>query len=551
MKQTKRYALLILALLIPVAFAGAHPNQRFSSSGEDETAMRRKIAEDFAEAILVSRNNFAGTMDYDKMTKASILGMLHTLDPHSSYFDRKEWETVQNDQRSRYYGIGSTIAPRNGKIYIVSPFDGTPAHRGGIRYGDQITSINGESTEGWTSLQVSNKLIGPEGTSVAVKVIRAGQSQPLEFKFTREAVPLPSVSNYYLAPNNVGYINFDRQFNTTSYDEIRVALAELQKQGATSLVLDLRGNRGGYVDQAQKISNLFLFKGQKIVTMRGRPNVFPTREYVAINNSPVDFPMVVLINRGSASASEIVAGALQDHDRAVLVGENSFGKGLVQSVYTLTDGSGLWLTTGHYYTPSGRLIQRDYAGRSFYDYYLKRGDKTAVQHTEEKRTDSGRTVYGGSGIDPDVVVKIPASENELLRVWIEPAFLFARELVGGQVAGFTELKVERANDHHHRLAASEFPVTDKVIAAFKTYLHAHPELKANEARVDKDSAWLKRRIRYEIVTAAYGEETARQVLNEGDVQWQRAMTELPKAKSLVDEFRRGRASAGSGEASRN
>src|ERR1051325_2291632 len=171
MKQTKRYALLILALLIPVAFAGAHPNQRFSGSGEDETAMRRKIAEDFAEAILVARNNFAGTMDYDKMTKASVLGMLHTLDPHSSYFDRKEWETVQNDQRSRYYGIGSTIAPRNGKIYIVSPFDGTPAHRGGIRYGDQIVSINGESTEGWTSLQVSNKLIGPEGTSVTVKAI--------------------------------------------------------------------------------------------------------------------------------------------------------------------------------------------------------------------------------------------------------------------------------------------------------------------------------------------------------------------------------------------
>src|SRR6185503_1624630 len=288
-----------------------------------------------------------------------------------------------------------------------SPFEGTPAQRGGIRYGDQIVAINGESTDGWTSRQVSDKLIGPEGTPVTVKVSRPGVSQPVEFRFVREAVPLPSVSNFYLATNGVGYINFDRGFNTTSFDEIRSAIRDLQAQGMTALVLDLRSNRGGLVDQAQKIANIFLYKGQKIVTMRGRPNRFPTREFVAYNNEPADYPLVVLIDRGSASASEIVAGALQDHDRAVIVGENSFGKGLVQSEFPLSDGSGLWLVTGHFYTPSGRLIQRDYAGRSFYDYYLKRGDKEAVQRTEEKRTDSGRTVYGGGGIDPDVAVKIP------------------------------------------------------------------------------------------------------------------------------------------------
>jgi carboxyl-terminal processing protease len=540
MKQIKRSWLLLFALILPLTFAGAHTEQRFASQSEDEAAMRRKIGEDFAEAVLKSKDNYAGTVDFEKLTKASILGMLRTLDPHSSYFDRKEWEQFQNDQSSRYFGIGSTIAQRNDKVYIMSPFEDTPAQRGGIRYGDQIVEINGESTEGWTSTQVSSKLIGPEGTPVTVKVSRPGVTQPVEFKFIRQAVPLPSVSNYYLAPNGVGYINFDRGFNTTSYQEIRAALDDLQRQGMTSLVFDLRGNRGGLVDQAQKIANLFLYRDQKIVSMRGRPSVFPERVYKANNSNPYEFPMVVLINRGSASAAEILAGALQDHDRAVIVGEQSFGKGLVQSVFPLHDGSGLTLTTGHFYTPSGRLIQRDYSGRSFYDYYLKRGDKDAVQRTEEMKTDSGRTVYGGGGIDPDVKVKVSAHENEMLRVWIEPVFQFTRELVGGQVGGLGEFKIDRSNDHRHRLGANEYQVNDKVLAAFKKFLGEHPELKADATRVDKDADWLKRRIRYEVVTAAYGEEIARAVLNEGDAQWQRALAEVPKAKTQAEDYRRAR-----------
>jgi len=540
MKSKKRYWLLVVALVIPITFAGAHPAQKLS--GQDSAA-RQSIAEDFAAAVLVAKDHYAGEVDFGKMTKASILGMLHTLDPHSSYFDAAEWTKVQEDQRSRYSGIGSTIAQRNDKVYIMSPFDNTPAHRGGIRYGDQIVQINGESTETWNSLQVSQKLIGPEGTSVTVKVARLGASQPVEFKFVREAVPLPSVSNYFMTAGGVGYINFDRGFNFTSYDEIRAALADLQKQGLTSLILDLRGNPGGLVDQAKKISNLFLYRGQPIVTLKGRPQAFPTREEVASNNNPEEFPVVVLINSRSASASEIVAGALQDHDRAVIVGENSFGKGLVQSVFPLSDGSGLWLVTGHFYTPSGRLIQREYNNRSFYDYYLKRGDKDALQRTEEKHTDTGRTVYGGGGIQPDVLVKVPPHEGELQRVWIEPAFHFARALVAGQIPGLSEFKVERQADHKHRLAAGEYVVGDKVLAAFKTFIRDHKELKADEARVDKDADWVKRRIRYEVATAAYGEENARAALADGDVQLQRAVGELPKAKALTDDIRRVRAAA--------
>ena len=543
MKSKKRYWLLLVALMIPITFAGAHPAQKAASQRADEAAARKHIADDFVSAVLVAKDQYAGDVDFDKLTKASILGMLHTLDPHSNYFDAKEWEKIQQDQRSRYSGIGSTIAQRNNKVYIMSPFDGTPAHRGGVRYGDQIVQINGESTETWSSLQVSQKLIGPEGTSVTVKVARLGVSQPVEFKFVREAVPLPSVTNYYMAGNGIGYINFERGFNFTSFDEIRTALADLKKQGLTSLILDLRGNPGGLVDQAKKITNLFLYRGQPIVTLRGRPQVLPMREEVANNNDPEEFPIVALINSRSASASEIVAGALQDHDRGVIVGENSFGKGLVQSAYPLSDGSGLWLVTGHFYTPSGRLIQREYSNRSFYDYYLKRGDKNAVQGTEEKRTDTGRRVYGGGGIQPDVVVKFPPYEAELQQVWLEPVFQFSRALVAGQIAGLGEFKIDRQCDHKHRLAPSDYRMTDKVLAAFKGYLREHKELKTDESRVDKDAEWLKRRFRYEVATAAYGEENARAALADGDVQLQRAIGELPKAKALADDIRRLRAAA--------
>jgi carboxyl-terminal processing protease len=540
MKLRKRYWLLIAALILPITFAGAHPAQRIGDR-DDDSVTRQRIASDFTKAILVAKDNYAGQIDLNKATKASILGMLHTLDPHSNYFDQKEWEKVQQDQRSRYSGIGSTIAQRNDKVYIMSPFDGTPAHRGGIRYGDQIVQINGESTETWTSQQVSQKLVGPEGTSVTVKVSRLGATQPIEFKFVREAVKLDSVTNYYMAGNGIGYINFDRGFNFTSYDEIRTALGELQKQGMTSLVLDLRSNPGGLVDQAKKITNLFLYRGQAIVTLRGRPQVFPTREETASNNNPEEFPVVVLINSRSASASEIVAGALQDHDRAVIVGENSFGKGLVQSVFPLSDGSGLWLVTGHFYTPSGRLIQREYSNRSFYDYYLKRGDKDAVQRTDEKHTDTGRKVYGGGGIQPDVLVKFPASEGELQRTWIESVFQFSRALVAGRISGLSEFKVDVPCDHKHRLVARDYPVNDKVLAAFKTFLREHKEFKADETRIDKDGDWLKRRIRYEVATAAFGEANARAALADGDVQLQRAVAELPRAKALSDDIRRIRA----------
>jgi carboxyl-terminal processing protease len=538
----KKYLLLALALILPLTFAGAHPMQR-SAQSLDETEARKRIANDFAEALLLAQEKSASSVDYDRAAKASINGMLRTLDPHSMYFDAKQWEEFQNDQRSRYYGIGSAIVQRNGKVYIWAPTEGTASYRAGLRYGDQIIAINGESTEGWSQSQVRNKLIGPDGTQVVVKVDRLGVG-PLEFKLTRGAVPLPSLTNAFMLPGNIGYINLDRGFNTTTYDEVRRAIADLRQQGMTSLVFDLRLNHGGLVDQAWRVSNLFLYKDQKILSMRGRPAAFPNRDYMATNTTPDDYPVVVLISRETASAAEIVAGALQDHDRARLVGENSFGKGLVQNPFPLHDGSALVLTTGHYYTPSGRLIQRNYSGRSFYDYYLKRGDKDAVQHTEEKKTDSGRTVYGGGGIDPDVVEKVRTTpkELEMQRAWFEPVFEFVHQLAAGQIAGFPEYKIEKPADHHHHLQASEYQVSDKLMAAFKTFMTERKDLKADVSRIDRETDFLKRWIRYELVTAAYGTETAYQVLLETDNQVQKAIAEIPKAQMMADAARRTRAS---------
>jgi carboxyl-terminal processing protease len=543
MTSKKSYWPLAAALLVLILFSGAHPSDRPPAPAESSIPVDNTVIDDFSKALLVVQDHYAGKIDSERVTKASILGMLHTLDPHSSYLDKKEWQSFQSEQHSRYSGIGATIAQRSGKVYVMAPFDGTPSYKAGILYGDQIVEVNGESTEGWSTSQVSSKLLGPEMTPVAVKVSRLGSDKPIEFKLIRGSVPLPSIASYFMMPDGVGYIDLQRGFNTTTSDEMREALRALHEEGMASLILDLRDNRGGLVDQAWRVCNDFLYRGQRIVSMRGRPSVFQTRNLDALNTAPDESPMVVLINRGSASAAEIVAGALQDHDRARLVGEGSFGKGLVQSVYTLRDGSGLTLTAGKYYTPSGRLIQRDYSGRSFYDYYLQRGDKPVQERREEAQTDSGRPVHGGDGITPDVQVKIPAHFAELARVWIEPVFAFSRGLVSGQVPGLEQFKIGHQADHQHRLMPEEYRVDTRVLAAFKNFARTRKDLKVNEARIDKDADYLKIQIRYEVVTAACGQEIARQVLLGGDVQMQRALAELPKARTMAEDIRRVRSGA--------
>jgi carboxyl-terminal processing protease len=340
-----------------------------------------------------------------------------------------------------------------------------------------------------------------------------------------------------------GYVDMSRGFNYTTSAELERALEFLRTQGMTQLVLDLRGNPGGFLDQAVRVAEKFLTRGQRILSQKGREG---ERSYDSKNSQPDQTPLVVLINRASASASEIVAGALQDHDRALIVGETSFGKGLVQSIINLDTGAGvagLTLTSAKYYTPSGRLIQRDYSTGSTYDYYTRggistrtSGKPTTPQATKptgaESRTDTGRVVYGGGGISPDDAVAPREFEPSQVK-FLDPLFAFTRELVNNRVAGLTAYKVQRPLDFEHNLQATDFPVTDEVFANFKRFVAANPAFKVTPAQIDRQQEFLRRQLRFNIVTAAYGSVAATRVLIADDPQVARAVQSMPRARELA------------------
>jgi carboxyl-terminal processing protease len=493
------------------------------------------IEQDFAEALAVIQDNYVdgNKLDYNTVFKSSIIGMLRTLDPHSNYFDREEYDEFKTEQRSEYYGIGATIGNQRIKeqtdTFILATFENSPAARAGLRFGDRILKVDGAEVTEKASLEVRDKIRGPRGSIVRLTVERAATGKVEVVEITRDSVPQPSIPDAYMLKNGVGYIDMTRGFNYTTADELEYALEYLHGRGMTSLVLDIRNNPGGLLDQAIRVAEKFLPTGQVILTQRGR-NGLGDRIYRADNSTPDQVPIVLLINGNSASASEIVAGAMQDHDRALLVGENSFGKGLVQSINNLEYGTGLTLTTAKYLTPSGRLIQRDYSNGSIYDYMRGAGEKQK-QAGPESHTDSGRPVYSGAGIAPDEAVKPRIISPSQVRL-LSPLFAFTRELVNGRITGFDAYKVQRAIDFNHKLQASDFPVTDSVYQAFKSFVLKDASWNATAAQLERNRAFVELQLRYNIITAAYGRVTADQVLIEDDPQVARALDALPRARQL-------------------
>lgn len=509
------------------------------------------IRSDLSEALgVIQSNHIDGKkLNYNEIFKTSISSMLSVLDPHSTYFDPAEYASFRTEQRSEYFGIGATIEDlREGtdvNTYIRATFPDSPAHRAGLRFGDRITAVDGQSMAGKTYPEVRKFLLGARGTTVKVTVEHPATRQQETVSIIRDAVSLPSIAQAYMLRQGVGYVAMTGGFNLTTDDEFGDALRFLHSKGMNMLVLDLRGNRGGLLIQAVRVANRFLQRGQMIVTQKGRFRD-SSQVYPAMNENPDAVPLVVLVNGETASAAEIVAGALQDHDRALIVGETTFGKGLVQFPFQLDYESALLLTIAKYYTPSGRLIQRDYSNGGNYDYYFRGGlaaDKSAQPTAPtgpESHTDMGRAVYGGGGIAPDETVKpgmISASERHLRDV----LFAFSLELTAGRVSNFPQYKVQQAIEFEHDLLDEDYPVTDALFRELKAFAAKKPVFKVTPDQLDKSRSFAERQLRYNVLSAAYGFRTATQVFNDADPQIAKAVDAMPRARELALAASRARA----------
>jgi carboxyl-terminal processing protease len=537
MKFKGRFLIVAVLILIIGTLAGGRFKRPAQATLSNEV-LNHDLIRSFVDAVQVIEEHYVAELDKEQLTRGAVLGMLRTLDPHSSFFDRREFNEMQDEQSSKFYGIGVTINERNGRIYILNVSKGMPAERAGLRYGDAIVAVDGQPTKNWRQSDVLKHVRGERGSVVEITVERIGQAQPVTVRAVRDEVPYPSVRNYFMLRSGIGYIGLTGGFNQTSSEELRTAIAKLKLQGMTALILDLRRNPGGLLKQAIQVAEEFLPLNAEIVSVRGREGRFQKQVYKSENSEPETLPLVVLINRESASASEIVAGAIQDQDRGLIVGEDSFGKGLVQTVFRLPGGTGLTLTTAKYYTPSGRSIQREYNGVSFYDYYSARRHTQSETNPETKHqnntvfTPTGRQLHGGGGITPDIVVKEEVEDMRLR----DACFEFARRLVAGVVPGLEQYQVTKITYNYH-WRGNEYPLTEQVLSAFRAFLREHPELHVTESQVNSHLDYVRRRIRAEVITAAYGIEVAERFLLESDLQALRAIEAIPQAKHLRDTAR--------------
>ncbi len=525
------------------SFSASVPQARDSAALESNLTGELRVSGDFADALEIIRDNYVDDrrIDYNELTKSSMTAMLRALDPHSNYFDSSEYEELLTDQRSEYYGIGATIVnyQKNGAFdtFVTSTFPDSPAFRAGLRFGDKIIAVDGAAVSGAPSAVVRDKVRGKKGTLVRLTVERADTLKTEIVEIRRNRVPQPSIPDAYLLRQGVGYVDLTEGFNYTTVEELNHALDDLRGRGMTSLILDLRGNPGGILEQAVRVAEKFLPPGNTIVTQRGR---FPidNRTWKSTNKAAESFPLVVLVNDGSASASEIVAGALQDYDRALIVGENTFGKGLVQSVINLPNGSGLTLTTAKYYTPSGRSIQRDYSSGSLYDYY---NHKTVLTEKEKSVragvTVTGRQIFGGDGITPDEIVKNHAL-NQTQIALADPIFFFARETASGRVRNYENYKISGQIQFGHRVRPSDYPIGDEFFAAFKKYVNSNTNWKISDAKLEAEKAFIKTRLRFNLAAAAFGSVAANQITVEADLQVAKALEALPRAGQLAHSARK-------------
>ena len=518
-RSSRRTLYLAVFVLITCGFLGIVFGQKINPAaapGGDSDV--RDSLRQFTDVYSLVEQNYAEPVNADKaIYNGAIPGMLHVLDPHSNFFDPKSYALLREDQRGKYYGVGMTVGPRNNKVIVIAPFAGTPAYRAGIRPGDIIVAVDGKPTDNMSTSDVADLLKGPKGTTVHITIVREGTDKPIEFAVVRDEIPRYSVDLHFLIRPGIGYLHITG-FNETTEKEVSDALDQMGD--LKGLILDLRQNPGGLLSEGVGVADKFLRKGQLIVSHHGRNS--PEKRYTATHgDGGKEYPLVVLVNRGTASAAEIVAGAIQDHDRGLIVGEVTFGKGLVQTVYPLSENTGLALTTAHYYTPSGRLIQRDYSNISLYDYYYNRDAESGSNANREvKLTDSGRTVYGGGGITPDVVIP-PVKGNHFQDTLLQHYAFF----------NFAKLYVV----NHH--PTKSFEVDDAIMQDFRKSLD-DASIPYTQADLVDNSDWIKSNIKAEIFVDAFGQDEGLKVRAESDPEVQKALELLPQAKALADNAKK-------------
>jgi carboxyl-terminal processing protease len=522
--QTSKRGILVFALVLGLSalLGGLYgPTVRATAAGSGDL---QDSVKNFTSVLAVVERNYADTVDVDKaIYDGAIPGMLRGLDPHSNFFDPREYARFREEMETKYYGVGMTVTARENQTVVVTTFVGTPAFKAGIRPGDVVLKVDGKDCLNLGTTAVAGMLKGPKGTTVHISLGREGWPKPIEVTAVRDEIPRPAVEYHALLKPGIGYVRVST-FNESTDIDLAQALKDLDYPKLDGLILDLRNNGGGLLNQAVGMADMFLDKNELVVSHRGRSS--PERRYFALRgNLGIDVPVVALVNGQSASASEIVSGAIQDHDRGMIVGENSFGKGLVQSQYPLSEDTALLLTTARYYTPSGRLIQRDYKNVTLYDYHY---NPQPPKKPEVKLTDTGRQVYGGGGITPDVTVAAPKlSEFEELLMARSVFYPFPQS-----VGDFDRFFLASRRD-----ISKDFQVDGSVVELFKKYLDQQ-HIKYTTADIQNNLPWLKWEIKREVFTSVFGLNEGYKVELQNDPQLDKAETLIPQAKALYQNARK-------------
>ena len=520
--STRGLLLLGIVLGVSAVLGGLYgPSVRATAAGSDDL---QDSVKSFTRVLAVVQRNYADPVDTDKaIYDGAIPGMLHVLDPHSNFFDPKQFAIFREEQEGKYYGVGMVVSGKDNQTVVQAPFVNSPAAKAGIRPGDIILKVDGKVCTGLSTTEVADMLKGDKGTTVHISLGREGWDKPIEVTVIRDEIPRPGVEYYTLVKPGIGYV-WVSTFNETTDADLANALKQLDYPKLDGLIIDLRGNGGGLLNQAVGMADMFLDKSQLVVSHRGRSS--PEHPYYAVRgNQGIEVPLVVLVNGSSASASEIVSGAIQDHDRGLIVGETTFGKGLVQTQFPLSEDTMMLLTTARYYTPSGRLIQRDYKNQTLYDYHYNPQPPRAP---EVKLTDTGRQVFGEGGITPDITVAWPKPDNfeELLerRGVVYPL----QQTVGDFVRFYLGERPTITKD---------FVVDDAVISDLKKYL-TQQHIQFTDAQIDQNLPWLKWEIKREVFTTVFGLNAGYKVQLENDPQLEKAIQAIPQAKALYANARK-------------